>query len=218
MKFLLDTNVLVHLTNKSRGFERINDRLRDTGIEQCAISALTAYELRYMILRGPGRVRKENIELLKAGFASVRHVLPVTGAVAEAAAGLRVELQTKGRDIGLNDCLIAAHALQTNLACVTAPIASTSTGCAASRWPTGRRRRPRYSPCAPAGARLLVISPSAIVLAWSGAAESQGNRGAWRVPVAGVVIVETGALADCQGSWRKISAARPDRRARQGLQ
>lgn len=120
MKFLLDTNVLVHLTNKSRGFERINENLRLAGIEQCAISAMTAYELRYMILRGPGRVKKENIALLETGLASVRHVLPVTGAVAETAAALRVELQTKGRDIGLNDCVIAAQALHANLVCVTA--------------------------------------------------------------------------------------------------
>lgn len=122
MNFLLDTNVLVHVTNKSRGFENITENLRWTGIEQCAISALTAYELRYMILRGPGRVKKENIARLETFFAQFnpRRILPLTGAVAEAAAALRVELQTKGRDIGLNDCLIAAHALQTGITCVTA--------------------------------------------------------------------------------------------------
>ncbi len=122
MKFLLDTNVLVHVTNKSRGFEHITENLRRTGIEQCAISALTAYELRYMILRGPGRVKQENIARLESFFAqfSPRLILPVTGAVAEIAAALRVELQTKGRDIGLNDCVIAAQALHANLVCVTA--------------------------------------------------------------------------------------------------
>ena len=122
MNFLLDTNVLVHVTNKSRGFEKITENLRQAGIERCAISALTAYELRYMILRGPGRVKKDNVTRLETFFAqfSQRLILPVTGAVAEAAAMLRMELQAKGRDIGLNDCLIAAHALHADLTCVTA--------------------------------------------------------------------------------------------------
>lgn len=64
MKYLLDASVIVHLANRSRGHEHIADRLRMVGIERCALSAITAYELRYLIQRGPGRVKRENIERL----------------------------------------------------------------------------------------------------------------------------------------------------------
>ena len=120
MKFLLDANVFVHLGNHSCGFEQIAARLRTEGIEQCALSAITAYELRYLLLRGPGRVKKENIERLEVAFRSVRRVLPIDGAMAEAGAVLRDRLQQSGRDIGINDCLTAAHALSAGLVCVTA--------------------------------------------------------------------------------------------------
>lgn len=40
--------------------------------------------------------------------------------IAEAAAVLRDRLQQAGRDIGINDCLTAAHAIATGLVCVTA--------------------------------------------------------------------------------------------------
>lgn len=120
MRFLLDTNVFVHLGNQSRGWQQIANSIRAVGIEQCAMSAISAYELRYLLLRGPGRVKKENVQRLSAAFASVRNVLPVTGAVAEQAAGLRVGLQAQGVDIGLPDCLIAAHALVSGRVCVTA--------------------------------------------------------------------------------------------------
>lgn len=120
MKYLLDANVIAHLANHSRGHEHISERLRSAGIEQCALSAITAFELRYMILRGPGRVKNENIERLETAFKAVRRVLPVTGEVAEAAAALRDGLQSRGRDIGINDCLTAAHAIRAGLICVTA--------------------------------------------------------------------------------------------------
>ena len=120
MKFLLDTNVFVHLGNQSRGWVGIAQRIRAVGIEQCAMSAMSAYELRYLLLRGPGRIKRENIERLSAAFASVRQVLPITGAVAEKAAILRVDLQAQGLDIGLPDCVIAAQALGAGLSCVTA--------------------------------------------------------------------------------------------------
>lgn len=82
MKYLLDANVFVHLGNHSKGFEHIAERLRAEGIEQCALSAITAYEVRYLLLRGPGRVKRENIERLEIAFRSVRRVLPLSGAVA----------------------------------------------------------------------------------------------------------------------------------------
>ena len=92
MKFLLDANVFVHLGNHSRGYEQITARLCTEGIEQCALSAITAYELRYLLLRDPRRVKKENIasgirlpgDLIKqdaAGAAKSDHIGDVTDMV-----------------------------------------------------------------------------------------------------------------------------------------
>lgn len=120
MKYLLDANVFVHLGNHSRGYEHIAEVIRSVGIEQCALSAITAYEVRYLLLRGPGRVKRENIERLEIAFRSVRRVLPISGDVAEAAAVLRARLQQSGRDIGIHDCLTGVHAIAAGLVCVTA--------------------------------------------------------------------------------------------------
>ena len=118
MRFLLDTNVVMHLANHARGHENILAHLRRVTAAQCALSAMSAYEVRYAIQRGPGRVKKENFERLEIAFRSVA-VLPVTGDIAEAAAIVRAELTGKGIGIGEHDSIIAAHALALGLTCVT---------------------------------------------------------------------------------------------------
>lgn len=120
MSFLLDSNVFVHLGNQSRGWENIQDQIRRHGVNICAMSAMTAFELRYLLQRGPGRVKKDNIARLEHAFRSFANVLPVTGAVAERAAVLRAELQSTGVDIGVADCIIAAQALDAGRICITA--------------------------------------------------------------------------------------------------
>ena len=71
MRFLLDTNVLEHVANRAKNWERIQDQIERAGIANCAISTITAYELRKHIELGPGRVRKENIERLKIMLVSL---------------------------------------------------------------------------------------------------------------------------------------------------
>ena len=44
MKFLLDTNVFVHLGNQSRGWVGIAQRIRAVGIEQCAALVMHTLE------------------------------------------------------------------------------------------------------------------------------------------------------------------------------
>ena len=106
--------------NHSKGVAQILDRMRSVGIAQCFVSAITVYEVRLLILRGPGRVKQDNIERLKMALADVNKILPITAPVAEKAAELRSELIGLGRDIGGNDCLTAAHAMVAGLICVTA--------------------------------------------------------------------------------------------------
>ena len=120
MRYLLDANVFVHLGNHSKGVAQIVNKMRSVGIAQCFVSSITVYEVRLMILRGPGRVKQENIERLKVALASVNKILPITAPVAEKAAELRSDLIGLGRDIGGNDCLTAAHAMVAGLTCVTA--------------------------------------------------------------------------------------------------
>ena len=46
MRFLLDTNVVMHLANHARGHENILAHLRRVTAAQCALSAMSAYEVR----------------------------------------------------------------------------------------------------------------------------------------------------------------------------
>ena len=68
MRFLLDTNDVMHLVNHARGHENILANLCRATAAQCALSAISAYEVRYAIQRGPGWMKKENIERLEIAF------------------------------------------------------------------------------------------------------------------------------------------------------
>ena len=118
MRFLLDTNVLEHVANRAKNWERIQDQIERAGIANCAISTITAYELRKHIELRPGRVRKENIERLKIMLAAVRSI-PASLAIADAAGHLAAHLARIGQTIGPHDPLIAASAMARGLVCVT---------------------------------------------------------------------------------------------------
>ena len=118
MRYLLDTNVLEHLANRHDGWERIEAKIDSVGIEHCAISAVTAYELRRHIERGPGRVRKENIERLKVAFADIR-CIPLDLNEADQAGRIAAQLDDLGMPIGPHDPMIAATAIVHEMTCVT---------------------------------------------------------------------------------------------------
>ena len=116
--YLLDTNVMEHLANRANGWDRIERRIEKIGIDVCAISSITAYELRRHIERGPGRVRKENTEHLKVIFSRVAGIA-LDVATAEIAGRIAAQLEDQGTPIGPHDPMIAATAIAHGLICVT---------------------------------------------------------------------------------------------------
>lgn len=107
MRYLLDANVLVHLANQVPGWERIYGKYAAQPRGRVLLSAATAHELRFMILRAK---------------ASAKHVASLQGLVREvpvidfdlpaahAAADVRFQLENIGKPLGLFDMLLAGHA------------------------------------------------------------------------------------------------------------
>ncbi|HEY5551190.1 MAG TPA: type II toxin-antitoxin system VapC family toxin [Opitutaceae bacterium] len=105
MSYLLDTNVCVGVL---RGNARVCRRLEETSPSDCAISAVTAFELR----TGAKRCSQPERELKKLEkFWRIVAVLPFDEDSAEEAARVRHELESNGETIGPYDLLIAGHAL-----------------------------------------------------------------------------------------------------------
>jgi tRNA(fMet)-specific endonuclease VapC len=105
MGFLLDTNIVSDLVRHPHG--RIAARIAEVGERQVCTSIIVAAELRY------GAARKASPRLT-AQLESVLGAIEVLAfePPADVAYGaLRTQLETKGRPIGANDMLIAAHAL-----------------------------------------------------------------------------------------------------------
>ena len=113
MKLLLDTNVCVDLF---RGRPEILARLEKVVPGDCAISAVTAFELRTGILRcsQPERELKKLERLL-----AMISVLPFDKAAGDHSARIRHDLEKGGRRIGPYDTLIAGHAVSAGLTLVT---------------------------------------------------------------------------------------------------
>lgn len=112
MIYLLDTNTVSFYL---RGVPNVVQRLRAEKPSEIAVSAITAFELRY------GAMKRQSAKLTAAveGFLALVAILPFDGPVAARAGALKVELEAKGQPSGLPDLLIAAHALTLGLTLVT---------------------------------------------------------------------------------------------------
>lgn len=113
MNYLLDTNVCVDVL---KGHPQVCSRLEAISPADCAISAITAFELANGIRRcsQPERERKK-LEKLFAVIA----VLPFDAGAADESARVRHELEAKGQKIGPYDLLIAGQALGARLTLVS---------------------------------------------------------------------------------------------------
>ena len=118
MKYLLDSNVFMHVANGSAGADRIEARIFEVGASQCLINAVITAELRYKVETGAGRVRKPSLEMLAEMLADVTCV-ELTCAAGHEAGEIRAELHRLGRPIGLPDALIAGHARERGLILVS---------------------------------------------------------------------------------------------------
>ncbi len=115
-KFLLDTNICVHLLKNEYG---IKDKIAEAGVESCFLSEITLAELLYGIENSTPEQRVKNRERFK------RLLLLFTGRVLSIRDGLPVYAQQKarlrrvGRPVGEFDLLIGATAIAHNLILVT---------------------------------------------------------------------------------------------------
>lgn len=114
MRYLLDTNVLLHLANMATGYKRIEAHLAKLEDRTYGISAISAIEV-YRKLKNP-RVNVANVERLKALYRDMP-VYPFSKRAAEYLVNL--EQAMHGQHIGPADMQIAAHALAMKATCVT---------------------------------------------------------------------------------------------------
>jgi tRNA(fMet)-specific endonuclease VapC len=114
MKYLLDTNVCVdYLTGR---FPRVAQRIQRSAPEELCLSSIVIAELRY----GADKSGKpsRNHKLLDV----LTNEIPgrdFDSAAASTYGQLRATLEKKGKPIGPNDMLIAAHALALGLVLVS---------------------------------------------------------------------------------------------------
>jgi len=113
MIYLLDTVTCIGVLRQRPGLVQ---RLSQVSPSECAVSAVTVYEL----FCGVEKAQAPPVERQKVGqFLSVIAELPFDRAAAVTAALIRADLEKKGTPIGPYDLLIAGHALVNNLTLVT---------------------------------------------------------------------------------------------------
>jgi tRNA(fMet)-specific endonuclease VapC len=113
MKYLLDTNTISGIMRDPRGPAAARLRRRDIG--QICTSIVVAAQLRFGAERKGSRILTERVDAILEQLP----VLPLEATVDRLYAGLRARLERKGRPIGANDLLIAAHALALRCTLVT---------------------------------------------------------------------------------------------------
>jgi len=107
MKYMLDTNVLMHFANDERKRYKIDKQLDRIGRENTFVSSITVHEVHTKLIKA--KVSKRNIDALYAmlNIFTVRNFN--TGAAIESAK-VRAALENKGDGIGERDMLLAGHA------------------------------------------------------------------------------------------------------------
>ncbi|MBV8200226.1 MAG: type II toxin-antitoxin system VapC family toxin [Acidobacteria bacterium] len=114
MKYLLDTNVCVDYLNGR--FPLVAERLRRSSPQDLCTSSIVVAELRYGADRSASRQRNHRrLDVLTAEIACV----DFDAQAASTYGRVRAALEAKGRPIGANDMLIAAHALSLGVVLVT---------------------------------------------------------------------------------------------------
>lgn len=113
MSYLLDTNIISELVAEPRG--RVAARVALVGETSVITSIVVSAELEF------GVRKKGSPELAKKVANVMRriHVAPLAPPADESYAALRLDLEKRGRPIGPNDMLIAAHAIALGATLVT---------------------------------------------------------------------------------------------------
>ena len=118
MKFILDTNICIHLI-KHRPQQLIN-RFERTPVGDIGISSITLAELEYGAAKSS---RPERNRVALREFLSPLEVAAFTESAAAAYGRIRALLEKRGQVIGSMDLLIAAHAVSLGLQLITDNVA-----------------------------------------------------------------------------------------------
>jgi tRNA(fMet)-specific endonuclease VapC len=113
MDYLLDTNIVSEVLRRPYG--KAASRILQAGIERVCTSVIVAAELRFGIARKNATSLAVKLEEM---FGYVE-VLPFKTPADRAYAELRADLERRGKLIGPNDLLIAAHAIALDCVLVT---------------------------------------------------------------------------------------------------
>lgn len=113
-RFLLDTNILSDLARRPKG--RIASAIARAGERSVCTSIVVAAELRFGAAKTGSKRLVRQIDRILAAL----EVLPLGEPADRQYAAVRRHLERRGRPIGPNDLLIAAHALAEDCTLVTA--------------------------------------------------------------------------------------------------
>ena len=113
-RYMLDTDIFSYIMNRSN--DAVLEKFKTVGVDEACISAITKSELMYGVEVSPRR--KKDLAALDAYLVYV-DVLDYPGSAAVDYAQIRADLKKRGKLIGANDMLIAAHARCLGLTLVT---------------------------------------------------------------------------------------------------
>jgi tRNA(fMet)-specific endonuclease VapC len=113
-RYLLDTNIISDLVRHPQGTAA--EHIAVKGEKRICTSIVVAAELRFGIIKRDSNRLKLQLESILSKI----EILPFQSPADEHYANIRQHLEVKGRPIGPNDLLIAAHALSLNLILVSA--------------------------------------------------------------------------------------------------
>jgi tRNA(fMet)-specific endonuclease VapC len=111
--YLLDTNTVSDIVYNPNG--RVIARMHHVGEHRTFISLIVAAELRFGVAKGASPGIAEKVEGLLDRFT----VLPLASPIDRYYGDLRADLVARGKLIGSNDMLIAAHAMALDYVLVT---------------------------------------------------------------------------------------------------
>lgn len=107
-RYVLDTNVLLHVVNRAKGYELIEQRLASSSPAALAVSVITVWEIFRMAEKAkvPTKASQAALALL-----SSFRIMPMTKQAAALGGQIHAGLSNKGQTIGERDSMIDGIAL-----------------------------------------------------------------------------------------------------------
>lgn len=114
MRYMLDTNIIIYAKNQRS--DTVIRRMTSYSPGDLCVSSITLAELEYGAYKS-SHPRQNQVALMM--FLSQIKVLPFDDQAAVEYGAIRADLERRGRPIGANDLLIAAHAKSLGVTLVT---------------------------------------------------------------------------------------------------